>query len=37
VTPGSGIPQAPPAKVPTGRCRMPGCSGSIIDGYCDVC
>lgn len=32
-----GIPQPPPAKVPTGRCRMPGCTGSIIDGYCDVC
>ena len=32
-----GIPQQPVAKVPTGRCRMPGCTGSIIDGYCDVC
>jgi len=34
---GGGIPQPPPAKVPTGRCRMPGCNGNIIDGYCDVC
>ncbi len=35
--PGRGVSQPPPAKVPTGRCRMPGCTGSIIDGYCDVC
>ena len=31
------IPQAPPARVATGTCQMPGCSGRIIDGYCDVC
>ncbi len=34
---GRGVAGAPPAKVATGKCRMPGCTGSIIDGYCDVC
>ncbi len=34
---GRGIPQAAPSRAVTGRCRMPGCGGSIIDGYCDVC
>ncbi|MDO5286775.1 MAG: tetratricopeptide repeat protein [Actinomycetia bacterium] len=32
-----GIPQAPPAQVATGACGMPGCSGRVIDGYCDIC
>ena len=34
---GRGVSGSPPSKVPTGKCRMPGCPGSIIDGYCDVC
>ena len=21
----------------TGRCTQPGCTGAILDGYCDVC
>ncbi|MCG8154420.1 hypothetical protein GUY44_28380, partial [Pimelobacter simplex] len=21
----------------TGACTQPGCTGSIVDGYCDVC
>lgn len=33
----SGLPQPAPAKLATGQCRMPACTGSIIDGYCDVC
>lgn len=27
----------PPAAVPDDGCRQPGCTGSIMDGYCDVC
>ncbi|PWN00926.1 serine/threonine protein kinase [Nocardioides silvaticus] len=29
---------APAAAVPNGTpCRQPGCSGKILDGYCDIC
>ncbi|XRQ03609.1 tetratricopeptide repeat protein [Actinomadura welshii] len=27
----------PPAAVPDDACRQPGCTGKIMDGYCDVC
>jgi len=30
--------QAPRAGVPNGTpCRQPGCTGHVLDGYCDVC
>lgn len=32
-----GVPGARPAKQATAVCRQPGCTGRIIDGYCDVC
>ncbi|HYI53708.1 MAG TPA: serine/threonine protein kinase, partial [Microlunatus sp.] len=28
---------ATPSGQRTGGCRQPGCTGSIVDGYCDVC
>ena len=33
-------PARPPAPRPSavaGRCTEPGCSGTVVDGYCDVC
>ncbi|MCO5969886.1 serine/threonine-protein kinase PknG [Actinoallomurus sp. WRP6H-15] len=27
----------PPAAAPDDRCARPGCGGTIVDGYCDVC
>src|SRR5947208_2660079 len=35
-------PAAPPAPAPAAvgngaRCTQPGCTGTIVDGYCDVC
>jgi serine/threonine-protein kinase PknG len=34
---GRGVSGGRPSKVATGKCRMPGCPGNIVDGYCDVC
>jgi serine/threonine-protein kinase PknG len=34
------VPPPPPRRVPQSGpipCRQPGCTGTIVDGYCDVC
>jgi len=37
-TPSAGSPQAaPPPDLEGAPCRQPGCTGTIVDGYCDVC
>ncbi|MCL2784259.1 MAG: serine/threonine-protein kinase PknG [Propionibacteriaceae bacterium] len=34
---GTGVPGQVPNLKPTGPCKMPGCSGQIVDGYCNTC
>jgi hypothetical protein len=37
VGPGSGSPPKPKNAVRETACTQPGCTGTIVDGYCDVC
>lgn len=34
---GRGVPGMVPTLKPTGPCKVPGCPGHIVDGYCDTC
>ena len=34
---GAGVPPEPKNEGPNTACTQPGCTGSIVDGYCDVC
>ena len=36
-TPGAAMPAAPAAPTSGGACGQPGCTGTIADGYCNVC
>ena len=34
---GAGVPPEPKNEGPNTACTQPGCTGSIVDGYCDLC
>ena len=34
---GAGVPLEPKNEGPNTACTQPGCTGSIVDGYCDLC
>jgi serine/threonine-protein kinase PknG len=36
-SPTLGLPTATALGRPAGACQQPGCTGSYVDGYCDVC